>query len=422
MPAPVAFVLKGYPRLSETFIAQEIRGLEQRGLDIRLFSLRLPTDPAVHPIHAEIEAPVTYLPEYLHNQPRRVLRGWWKARRLSGWSSAWRSFLADLKRDISRNRVRRFGQAMVLAAELPQEVGWLHAHFLHTPASVVRYAAQLLGLPWSASAHAKDVWTTPEWDLREKINDCRWLVTCTKVNARYLASLAPAADRVTLLYHGLDLDRFLPPAGRRPARNGGNPEDPVVLLSVGRAVAKKGFAELLNALALLPTDLAWSLVHIGGGPLLEDLKRQAARLGINRRIQWRGALPQQDVLQAYRASDLFVLACRIAEDGDRDGLPNVLMEAQSQGLACVSTDVSAIAELIIDGETGILVAADDAEMLSRALHRLIRFPDYRTRLGLAGMRRVRQFFSANRDIGWLAARFGIETAPSSRCASPSTLR
>ena len=422
MPAPVAFILKGYPRLSETFIAQEIRGLEQRGLDIRLFSLRLPTDPAVHPIHAEIEAPVTYLPEYLHNQPRRVLRGWWKARRLSGWSSAWRSFLADLKRDISRNRVRRFGQAMVLAAELPQEVGWLHAHFLHTPASVVRYAAQLLGLPWSASAHAKDVWTTPEWDLREKINDCRWLVTCTKVNARYLASLAPAADRVTLLYHGLDLDRFLPPAGRRPARNGGNPEDPVVLLSVGRAVAKKGFAELLDALALLPTDLAWSLVHIGGGPLLGDLKRRAARLGINRRIQWRGALPQQDVMHAYRASDLFVLACRIAEDGDRDGLPNVLMEAQSQGLACVSTDVSAIAELIIDGETGILVAADDAEMLSRALHRLIRFPDYRARLGLAGMRRVRQVFSADRDIGWLAARFGIETAPSSKCASRSTLR
>jgi len=128
------------------------------------------------------------------------------------------------------------------------------------------------------------------------------------------------------------------------------------------------------------------------------------------------------VLHAYRINDLFVLACRIAEDGDRDGLPNVLMEAQSQGLACVSTDVSAIAELIIDGETGILVSPDDARMLSRALHRLIRFPDYRARLGLAGVRRVRQFFSADRDIGWLAARFGIEPAPFSRCASPSTPR
>jgi glycosyltransferase involved in cell wall biosynthesis len=422
VPAPVAFVLKGYPRLSETFIAQEVLALEQRGLDIRLFALRLPTDPAIHPIHQEITAPVSYLPEYLHEQPLRVLRSWRKVRRLSGWRSAWHSFRADLRRDISRNRLRRFGQAMVLAAELPRDVGCLHAHFLHTPASVVRYAARLLGLPWSASAHAKDVWTTPAWDLTEKINDCRWLVTCTKVNARYLATLAPAADRVTLLYHGLDLDRFPPPVKRRPARDGRNPADPVVLLSVGRAVAKKGLGCLLSALALLPADLAWSFVHIGVGPLLADLKRQATRLGIAGRVEWRGALPQQEVLQAYRAADLFVLACRIAEDGDRDGLPNVLLEAQSQGLVCVSTEVSAIPELIINGETGILVAADDAKALARALDRLIRSPGDRDGLGSAGMRRVRRFFSADRDIDWLAARFGIQAEPIVTCASRSTPR
>jgi glycosyltransferase involved in cell wall biosynthesis len=422
VPAPVAFVLKGYPRLSETFIAQEIRALEQRGLDIRLFALRLPTDPAIHPIHREIKAPVAYLPEYLHEQPLRVLRSWRKVRRLPGWRSAWRAFRADLKRDISRNRLRRFGQAMVLAAELPPDVGWLHAHFLHTPASVVRYAARLVGLPWSASAHAKDVWTTPAWDLGEKIKECRWLVTCTKLNARFLTMLAPATDRVTLLYHGLDLDRFPPPVGRRRPRDGGNPADPVVLLSVGRAVAKKGLGCLLSALALLPADLAWSFVHIGGGPLLADLKRQATRLGIAGRIEWRGALPQQEVRRAYRAADLFVLPCRIAEDGDRDGLPNVLMEAQSQGLVCVSTEVSAIPELIINGETGILVPADDTKALSRALDLLIRSPGDRERLGSAGMRRVRRYFSADRDIGWLAARFGIEEQPILTCASPSTPR
>ena len=311
---------------------------------------------------------------------------------------------------------------MVLAAELPAEIRWLHAHFLHTPASVVRYAARLLGLPWSASAHAKDVWTTPEWEVREKLEDCRWLVTCTAFNARYLAALTPEAGRVTLLYHGLDFARFPPPVGRRRACDGSDPEDPAVLLSVGRAVEKKGYAGLLDALALLPAGLEWRFVHIGGGPRLGDLRRRAARLGIAGRIDWRGPLPQQDVLEAYRAADLFVLACRIAADGDRDGLPNVLMEAQSQGLACVSTEVSAISELIVDGETGVLVPADDTAALSRALHRLIRFPDYRRRLGSAAMRRVRWLFSADKGIDWLAARFGLERRTVQACASRSTPR
>src|SRR5204863_9033647 len=149
----VAFVLKGYPRLSETFIAQEILALEQRGLDILIVSLRHPTDPATHPVHREISAPVLYLPEYLHDEPRRVLRGWRQARRLPGYRAAWRIWLKDLIRDPTPNRIRRFGQALVLATELPADIRQLHAHFLHTPASVARYAAAMRGTGWSVSAH-----------------------------------------------------------------------------------------------------------------------------------------------------------------------------------------------------------------------------------------------------------------------------
>lgn len=419
---PIAFVLKGYPRLSETFIAQEIRALERHGLEIRIYSMRLPTDPAVHPVHQEIMAPVTYLPEYLHHQPLRVLRSWRLARRRPGWRKAWVKFLADLRRDFSRNRVRRLGQAMVLAAELPIEIGWLHAHFLHTPASVVRYAAQLLSLPWSASAHAKDVWTTPAWELRDKLADCRWLVTCTALNARYLKGLAPSEAKVSLLYHGLDLDRF--PTFTSPCRtaDGTDPDHPVVLLSVGRAVEKKGYAGLLEALALMPVELSWRFIHIGGGALLGKLQRSAAELGLAHRITWHGPQSQQNVLHAYRAADLFVLACRIAADGDRDGLPNVLMEAQSQGLACIATEVSAIPELIIEGETGILVPPDDPVRLSRALHRLIRFPDYRRRLGSAAAQRVRWLFPAEKGIEQLAQRFGTGQYSDGTCSSPSTRR
>ena len=179
MAAPVAFILKGYPRLSETFIAQEIRALEERGLDIRIVSMRHPTDKAIHPVHREIKAPVSYLPEYLHDAPLRVWRAWRAMRQTPNYRTARAAFLADLRRDLTPNRVRRFGQALVLAHELPKEIGALHAHFLHTPASVARYAAILTGLRWTCSAHAKDIWTTPEWEKREKLADMAWLVTCT---------------------------------------------------------------------------------------------------------------------------------------------------------------------------------------------------------------------------------------------------
>src|SRR5215472_886564 len=142
----VAFVLKGYPRLSETFIAQEILGLEQRGLEILIVSLRRPTDRSMHPVHRRIRATVLYLPEYLYREPRRVWRAWRRQRRRPGYRRARRVWFADLRRDPSPNRVRRFGQALVLAAELPDDVDRLHAHFLHTPASVARYAAVLAEL------------------------------------------------------------------------------------------------------------------------------------------------------------------------------------------------------------------------------------------------------------------------------------
>ncbi len=204
-PGQTLFVLKGYPRLSETFIAQEIRALEQRGLDIRIASLRNPTDRKTHAIVGEIKASVDYLPEYLYQEPLRVFRAWRKAQRLPGYAKALTAWLADLKRDISPNRGRRFGQALVLAAELPPTVTRIHAHFLHTPASVARYAAMMTGRPWSVSAHAKDIWTSPEWEKREKLADCDWLVTCTAAGAAHLRALSASPDKVTLVHHGLDL-------------------------------------------------------------------------------------------------------------------------------------------------------------------------------------------------------------------------
>ena len=406
----VAFVLKGYPRLSETFIAQEIAELERRGLDILIVALRHPTDQRRHPIHAEIRAPVCYLPEYLWREPLRLLRAWWRVRQWAAYRKARATWLADLRRDPTPNRVRRFGQALVLADELPQRVTRLHAHFLHTPASVTRYAAMLRELPWTGSAHAKDIWTSPTWELREKLASCDWLATCTAGNASYLSSLAPQG-RVELVYHGLDLRRFAYQGQpSRGPRDGQDEASQVMILSVGRLVEKKGTDVLLEALACLPRDLHWRLIHVGGGPLRRKLQKRALALGIDRRIDWRGALAQDELIGEYRRADVFALACRIAQDGDRDGLPNVLMEAQSQGLACVATDVSAIHELIEDGVTGSLVASEQPQALARALEVLIRDPQRRQALGEAGRCRVHADFGMRRNIDRLAEKFGLSRA------------
>jgi glycosyltransferase involved in cell wall biosynthesis len=401
----VAFVLKGYPRLSEAFIAQEIAALERCGLDITIVSLRHPTDDRRHPVHDEIRAPVHYLPEYLLREPLRVLRAWFAVRKKENYRAARAIWLRDLRRDRTANRIRRFGQALVLAAELPADIDRLHAHFLHTPASVTRYAAILRGLPWTGSAHAKDIWTTPEWEKREKLADCEWLVTCTRVNRDHLAALAPAG-RVELVYHGVDLTRFSPPPSTRLGGDGRDARNPVTILSVARLVEKKGTDVLIDALARLPRDLHWRFVHVGGGPLKAALDRQARRLGIADRITWRGARSHDEVLQEYRDADLFALACRVARDGDRDGLPNVLAEAQSQGLACVATRVSAIPELVTD----VLVQENDAAALAGALEALIRDPARRRALGEAGRARVRAVFTLEGNFGRLAEKFGLERA------------
>jgi glycosyltransferase involved in cell wall biosynthesis len=401
MTDEIVFILKGYPRLSETFIAQEIRALEQRGIRIKIVSLRFPTDKHMHPVHREIQAPVAYLPEYLYQEPLRVIRGWWKARRFPGYAAAFRQWIADLRRDFTTNRGRRFGQACVLAAELgPDMPKRLHAHFIHTPASVGFYTHLMTGVPWSTSAHAKDIWITPDWEKREKLASMDWLVTCTETGHGALSRLAPAPEKTALVYHGLDFTRF-PEPPLRTART----EGPYTLLSVGRLVPKKGYAGMIAALGNLAKDLDWRFRHIGGGPLKDELQQQAQRLGIADRITWLGAKPQETVLEEYRGADLFVLNSRIAEDGDRDGLPNVLMEAQSQRLPVIATNLAGIPELVLDGETGALVPPDDAAALSDAIERLLRDAGLRERLATAGFQRVRTVFAMDRGIADLERRF-----------------
>jgi glycosyltransferase involved in cell wall biosynthesis len=411
--ARVAVVLKGWPRLSETFIAQEIAGLEARGVALEIWSLRRPTDKARHPVHDRVEGRVAYLPEYLKDDPRRVLAGWLKARRLPGYAAARAKFLADLRRDPTANRVRRWGQALVLAAELPPSIERLYAHFLHTPASVTRYAATLRGLPWSVSAHAKDIWTSEPWDVAGKLGDCDWLVTCTAMGLQRLKELAPRPECLELVYHGLDLAHLPPPPMARSRRDGSDAADPVVILSIGRKVEKKGYGDLLQALARLPRDLNWRFEHVGAGELAAALKAQAATLGIADRCTWLGAQPQKAVFAALGRADLFVLAAKKAADGDQDGL---LMEAAHQGLPIVSTRAAAIGEFIDHSVNGLLTSPGAPDELAAAMTLLARDPELRLLLAGRAGETVRTRFSYEAGVDWIATALGQPRVSEARAA------
>ncbi len=404
-PAPprLAVLVKGWPRLSETFIAQELVALEAAGHRFDIWSLRFPTDKKRHPLHDRLKAKVRYLPEYLYLEPDRVARARDAARALPGYRRAYDIWRADLARDTTHNRIRRFGQACVLATELAQETRGLYAHFLHTPSSVARYAAVMRGLPWGFSAHAKDIWTSPDWEIREKLGIDRsgatFGATCTAYGAAHLRELSGDPARVELIYHGLDLSRF-PPA---PERNLRQPHDPLQLMSVGRLVEKKGFDHLIAALARLPARLDWHWTQIGGGGLHDQLSAQARNAGIDHRITWRGACDQPEVIAAMRAADLFVLPSRIATDGDRDGLPNVLMEAASQRLPILSTAVSAIPEFVENGTHGLL-AEDTPQALEQAIVTLADDPARADAMAGAALARLKADFGMGPGIARLSHR------------------
>ncbi|GMG81835.1 glycosyltransferase [Paralimibaculum aggregatum] len=410
---PLAVVVKGYPRLSETFVAQELKALEDRGFVFEIWSLRAPYDDRTHPIHGRIRARPRYLPEYLHGEPLRVLRGLARAARLPGFGRALRAWLGDLAREPGRSRIRRFGQAAVLAAELPAGTRFLYAHFLHTPASVARYAAMMRGLGWGVSAHAKDIWTTPDREKADKLADAAFAVTCTASGAAHLAALAAEPERVALAYHGLDLTRFPPPPAARAKGAAFR------LLSVGRLVEKKGYDDLLAALAALPAELDWHLTHIGGGKLAGPLAAEAERRGLAPRIDWQGKRDQTEVIAAMRAADLFVLPAKIAGDGDRDGLPNVLMEAASQKLPILSTRVSAIPEFLPDAGHGWLVPPGEPAALAGAIAVLAGDPATRAAMAEAAHARLIRDFAMEPGIDLLAARLAAglgDAAPAPRPA------
>ena len=407
----LAVILKGYPRLSETFIAQELLSLQNTGIKLTIISLRHPTDTKQHPVHTKINANLLYLPEYLFHEPLRVFKSWIKVRSQTGYKTARKAWLKDLVRDPTPNRLRRWGQALVLAAELKPNIRHLYAHFLHTPSSVTYYTALISNRSWSLSAHAKDIWLTPNWEKREKLLSCAWAVTCSSYGLKHLNSLAPG--KTMLSYHGLDLTSLPTPPPQRKLKTGGLTDQPIHFLSVGRAVPKKGFDTLLAALNKIPSNLNWRWVHVGGGKELDHLRELSETLGIANKIVWKGPCNQAEVFREYHRADLFIMPSVIAKDGDRDGLPNVLMEAASQELCCVGSDVAALSEFIIHQKTGWLVSPGEPSALSEAIVTLSKNHKLRLQLGANSYLRLKTDFCHRTGLTKIISNLNISVGASS---------
>lgn len=273
-------------------------------------------------------------------------------------------------------------------------VAHIHAHFVDRATTVAIVASRLLGIGYSATAHANDIYVDPVL-LEEKISWATSVVTCTQYNQRYLGSILPDSSNVEVVYHGLDLSRFSGDRDEAPS--------PMVL-SVAQLREKKGLVHLIDAIhAMRGRAIPVRCVIAGDGPLRSELEAQIHDLGLEDVIELKGAIPHDEVIDLMRRAWLFALPAVVASDGDRDGIPNVILEALATGLPVVSTRHSGIPEIVVDGTSGALVPPADPIALSEAMERLIADPETRVELGRRGRSMVIESFDIVRNAERLIA-------------------
>lgn len=385
----LAVLVNGFPRLSETFVLHELLELERRGLRLHVFAVRRPEEVVQQDALSELRATVEYLPDgavpYRRSRVRLAHSALLLQRRL-GYLHGYAEVLA------SPEFSRSLGMNSALLAHRLVRLGSppLYVHFAHKPATIGRFASLLAGVPYALSAHAKDIWLTPEAELARKVRDARVVLTCTEQGRAQLARLADGQTPVRLVYHGVEVN------GRARSLRG---EDTARILAVGRLVEKKGHETLLLAASLLrDRGLEFSLRLAGEGPEWSRLQRLVHELRLGDRVVFLGPLSESELRAEYEQADVFALPCRKLANGDQDGLPNVILEAMAHGLPVVSTRLDGIREAIVDGDSGLLADQDDPAGLAGQLARLIEDVELRERVGGAGRARVAACFERGANL------------------------
>jgi glycosyltransferase involved in cell wall biosynthesis len=383
-------VVNGFPRLSETFVLHELLELERQGLRLHVVALRRPEEVVQQEALARLQAEVEYLPEFADAAPRLALRVAHAALLLRRP----RTYLHGLAEvvaspDFSRANLRR---GLILAHRLARlGAPPLYLHFAHRPATVGRFAALLAGVPYGLSAHAKDIWLTPRRELARKVRDAEVVLTCTSDGRQYLHELSGGRTPVVLAYHGVETE------GRRrqPSEAGQLP----VVLSVGRLVEKKGHETLLRAAGLLrDRGCAFRLRIVGEGVEWARLQRLVHELDLEEQVTFTGPLSEVEVHGEYERAHVFALACRELENGDRDGIPNVLLEAMAHGLPIVSTRSPGVLEAVTAERSALLAEPGDADGFARQLERVLADRELCERIGAGAQACVRRRFDRSANL------------------------
>ncbi len=393
-PLRVGYMLKRFPRLSETFILNELLELQRQGTPVEVFALIEPDEKIRHGMLTQLRARVNYLPEDSWVDACCIRQG--------GFPQDFQKLklFADGRHgetDADADRLKLRAAVLAVLAQA-NRIEHLHAHFASDAATVAMLASRLSGMSYSFTAHAKDIYheSVDTTFLKEKIRGAKFVITVCDHNREYLAGLAgkQEEDKVIRLYNGIDLDLFRPePAGQA---------DESLILAVGRFVEKKGFSVLIEACRILSDQgVNFSCDIVGQGELGEQLERQIRQATLQERVRLVGPRSQEDLRAYYRGAALLVMPCIVARDGNRDALPTVMLEAMACGLPVIASQVTGIPEIVGHEQTGLVVKPGDPADLANAITRLLQNPELRYRLGAAGRAKAETYFDLRTNVGKL---------------------
>lgn len=412
----VAYLLRSFPRLSQTFILSEVLMLEAQGVGIRILGLADPREPIIQPNVARLHAPVTYLNELEPTTRRQTLLLHLQLllRHPLRYLRALRCLLAGGKEHESGysnySGWRCFSLAACAANQLykrprgGERIHHIHAHFAHDPTFVALLVHLLTGVSYSFTAHARDLYQTDQGSLVRRAAKATHVITCCRANGEYLDATLPKRfrSRIRLIHHGVDSREFHPLESSVPEATG----EPPTVVAVARLVEKKGLSDLIRACGIaVGHGHRFTCLIYGEGPERGELSSLIEAIGLTSRVRLMGSCTQQDLVSVYQHADIFALTPFVTDDGDRDGIPNTLMEAMACSLPVLVTNAGGISELVTDGANGLMSTPRDVNGIAAELQRLLQDGDLRARLGAAARETVTEGFAAWAQAAELATIF-----------------
>lgn len=401
---PVGYVVKRYPRFSETFIVNEILAHESAGLNIEIFALRPTVDTHFQNDLSRVVAPVNFLASGSVKST-----AFWNAVKAEAQNSP---AIWDVLAHARFATVGEVYQAIQLASHVrKRRIRHLHAHFATSATTVARLAARIAGISYSFTAHAKDIFhhSVQFGDLQSKIDDANLVITVSDFNLEYLHTHFGNYKKIVRVYNGLDLEKFDfqsdPGIGRE-------------IIAVGRLVEKKGFTHLVDACRILADKgIDFRCKIVGGGELETQLANQIRELKLEQWVEMTGPVPQSELRSLIRNATVMAAPCVVGEDGNRDGLPTVITESLALGTPCVATDVTGIPEIVRDQETGLIVKQGCSDQLAGSIIQMFANENFRASLASNGRRLIKDQFDIKTNAGRIRELFPV---PASIPSVPST--